>query len=163
MRNQMRKLPIFAFLAMAMFSLAVCAQTKKPIFREIDVSTVDKKRTIALGGDLKDNADILIKSGDLFVLDGNFGNTERLAIRVTGEGKVQEMIFDYRSDKDYEKTVANYTKDLGTPKTIQTLSSAIVTVRMVAWDDGKTRFEIVEVKANDHTIVSSALIDKNPK
>lgn len=158
-----RKLTFLAFVVMAMLPLSNCAQTKTPIFREIDVSTVDKKRSITLGGDLKENADILIKSGDVFVLDGNFGNTERLAIRVTGEGKVQEMIFDYRSDKDYDKTVASYTKDLGTPKTNQTLPSAIVTVRMVAWDDGKTRFEIVETITNGQVTISSVLIDKNPK
>ena len=160
----MSKSVLLVILMLTVLAGSAATQTRKPIFREIDVSTPEKKRTIVLGGgDLRQNVDILIKSGNLFVLNGNFGNTARLAVAVTEAGKVSKIIFDYRSDKDFAKTVESYTKDFGKPSISQTLTSAIVSVRMVAWDDGKTRFEIVERSQDGITAVSSVLVDNKPK
>lgn len=161
--GSMRKPFLILFLTLSTIAGSAMAQTRKPIFREINVSTTDKKRKIELGGDLKQNVDIVIKSGDVFVLNGNFGNTARLAIRLNDAGLVREIIFDYRSDKDFANTVETYSKEFGKPSISQTLSSAIVKVRMVAWEDGNTRFEIVEKTDYNQTTVSSVLIDKKTK
>jgi hypothetical protein len=136
------------------------AQTTKAIFRSIDVSTVEKKRSIELGGDLSRNADILIKTGDAFVLNGNFGNTERIAVFVSTSGRVREIVFDYGARREFSKLVETYVKDFGKPPIQQSLSSAVLNVRLVAWDDDKTRFEIVEVTQNGKSRISSALVDR---
>jgi hypothetical protein len=152
---------VFIFVLMALFVMEVSAQTRKPIFRSIDVSTTDKKRSIELGGDLARNVDILIKTGDAFVLNGNFGNTERIAAFVNNAGKVDRIIFDYGSSRDFKKLTDGYVKDFGAPTIKESLSSAIFNARMVAWDDGKTRFEIVERIENGQVRISSVMIDKH--
>ena len=152
---------IFLFLlTIVLLVNAGLAQTRKPIFRSIDVSTVDKKRSIELGGDLTANVDILIKAGDAFILNGNFGNTKRLSVLLTETGKVREIIFDYGTSRNFAKLVEWYAKDFGKPMMNDGMSSAILKTRMVVWDDGKTRFEIVEKSENSQTTVSSVMIDK---
>lgn len=152
-------------ITLALFLLAVSAafvfpQTRKPIFRSIDVSTADKKRSIALGADLASNVDILIKTGDAFVLNGNFGNTERIAVFLNQAGKVRRIVFDYGDRRDFRKLVDSYAKDFGKPKILDSLSSGVLNVKMVAWDDGKTRFEIVDREENGRPRVSSVMIDR---
>ena len=145
------------------FITNVLSQTSKPIFRSIDVSTVEKKRSIELGGDLSKNADILIKIGDAFVLNGNFGNTERIAVFVNSPGRVREIVFDYGARRDFTKLIDSYVKEFGKPSIKQSLSSAVLQVQMVAWSDGQTRFEIVEVAENGRSRISSAMVDTSTR
>jgi hypothetical protein len=152
---------VLIFIFLALFVTDVSAQTRKPIFRSIDVSTPDKKRSIELGGDLRPNLDIVVKSGDAFVLNGNFGNTDRIAVFLNDSAKVSRIVFDYESSRDFKKFTDSYIKDLGVPTIKGTVSSSIIKVTMVAWDDGKTRFEIVERIENGQISISSAMIDKN--
>lgn len=150
-------------LSLLVLATVACSQTRKPIFRSIDVSTVDKKRSIELGGDLAANVDILVKTGDAFVLNGNFGNTERIAAFVNNAGKVDRIVFDYGSSREFKTFTDGYVKDFGSPTIKESVSSAIVNLKMVAWEDAKTRFEIVERVENGQIRISSVMIDKNRK
>jgi len=163
MYNRLMTRIIVTCLSLIVFATFACSQTRKPIFRSIDVSTVDKKRSIELGGDLAANVDILIKTRDAFVLNGNFGNTERIAVFLNNAGKVDRIIFDYGNLREFKTLTDEYVKDFGVPTIKEAVSSTIVNVRMVAWEDTKTRFEIVERVENGQIRISSALIDKMQK
>lgn len=156
----MKQFVLTLTLILGFLSLSVKAQSGNPVFRSINVGFVGKERSISLGGDLTKVGDLLRKTADGFVMTNGFGGANEIKILVTESGKVREIIFEYGTEEDFEKKVASYTKSLGKPVDHESFSSGILNARLVAWDDGKTRFEIVERSENGKTTVSSAMIDK---
>lgn len=145
------------------FTVAVAGQDTSPkkIFRTITVGNVGKTREISLGGELTKVVDLLVKEGDSFKFERGFGGAQEIRVFVTKTAKVQRIVFNYADGTSFEDKLASYSQSLGKPKIRQDFSSGILTLRLVAWDDGKTRFELLEKVEGVTTSVSAAMIDRN--
>jgi hypothetical protein len=155
----MKQIALTLTLILGFLSISAVSQSTIPIFRSIKVGLVGE-RSISLGGSLTKVTDLLAKTEDGFVMTHGFGGANRIKILVTKSGKVREMIFEYGTEADFETKVASYTESLGKPVANESSSSGNRNTRLAAWDDRKTRFEILETSENGKTTVSSAMIDK---
>lgn len=109
------------------------------IFRYVSIG---RGIPIRLGEPIPESARPLLREagpGNYDVAPGAFGGARTISIRTTGDGRVRAFVFGYDADEGFEERVARYAGSLGVQVT-----SARNGIRTARWEDGATRFEVVE-------------------
>lgn len=109
------------------------------IFRYADLGAAGH---IVLGEPFRQREELGVAAGrGAYHVRGWYTGTEGITVYVDASGIVTAMRFEYGPDENFASQLTTYTETLGTPQSHQHVGH----VERVAWEDERTRFELIRV------------------